>query len=133
MIIFARSGDFKKNYPLNKASDFRISLISRANFESTAQVGLLELIVPPISEEKNCYLIANIAAYSQCGSKCRRVLMVLNLQASKVSQRVKIERVIYFPLNCLDFQEIRISLIDDKEQFIEFGKDAETFVALEIK
>jgi hypothetical protein len=33
----------------------------------------------------------------------------------------------------VDFQEIRLSLVDEKEQFLKFGKGAQTFVALEIK
>jgi hypothetical protein len=133
MIIFARSTDFSKTYPDNNASDFRISLIRKAEFDATAQIGLLELIVPPITEQKTCYLISNICGYSQCGSSFRRVLMVLNLQPSAKSQRVVIERVLYFPLNCVDFQDIRISLVDEKDQFLTFAKGAQTFVALEIK
>jgi hypothetical protein len=133
MILFARSSDFSHTYPDNNASDFRISLIRRADFDASAQVGLLDLIIPPIDTEKTCYLISNICGYSQCGSSFRRVLMVLHLQPSDKSQRVVIERVNYFPLNCVDFQEIRLSLVDEKEQFLKFGKGAQTFVALEIK
>jgi hypothetical protein len=133
MIIFARSSDFTNTYPENNASDFRISLIRRADFSASAQVGLLELIIPPIDEEKTCYLISNICSYSQCGSSFRRVLMVLHMQPSAKSQRVEIERVNYFPLNCVDFQDIRVSLIDEKEQFVKFAKGSETFVVLEIK
>jgi hypothetical protein len=133
MRITAKSSDFKKLFKDNKSSDFRIEVLRQTNFVPNAQVALTHLIVPPIEEDKTCYILCSICCYSQCGEVYRRVLRVVELYAGKRAQQVFLEPLERYDLNQRTFQEIRFTFKDEKDNFIAFENGYETFVGIEIK
>jgi hypothetical protein len=133
MKIFSKSSDYRHIYKDNKSCDFRIEVLRETKFDSNAQVTLKHLIVPPIEENKVCYILCSICAYSQCSEVYRRVLRVVQLFASKSAQQIFLEPQESFALNQNFFQEIRFSFKDEKDLFIKFEDGYETFLGIEIK
>lgn len=133
MRIIAKSSDFNKIFSDNTSSDFRIQLLRQAPFEANAQVSLTHLIVPPLEEDKICYILCSICNYCQIGAVYRRVLRVIHLPASKFPQQVFLDSKDSIELNHNNTQEIRFSFKDEKDQYIKFAEGHETFLGLLIK
>lgn len=133
MKIIAKSSDFKHIYADNKSSDFRIELLSQTAFDPCAQVTLTHLIVPPVEEDKICYILCSVCCYSQCSEVYRRVLRVVHLPANKFAQQVLLETAERFDLNHNIIHEIRFSFRDEKENHIKFTEGFETYIGIEIK
>lgn len=133
MIIFAASSDFSQTYPNNSASDFYVNIIQRENFGQKSQIGLLELIVPPSSAAKICYIYCSIAAFSQCHGRWQRVLRVVDIQQQIYSEKFTFANPIYFDIFSTSFENIRFSLIDEENKLIQFESGTKTIAVFDIK
>jgi hypothetical protein len=133
MIIFAQSSDFPKTYPNNSASDFTVSLLQRENFSPNSQVALLEIIVPPSSDVKICYIYCSIVTYTQCNGSWRRVLRVIDIQQNSAPEKFYFVKPIYFDIYCNNFEDIRFTLKDENNKTIDFASGAKTVIVLEVK
>lgn len=132
MIIVAQSADFMTTFPDNNSNDFRFSLLRRENFLSSAKIALLEIIVPPSEHAKVCYIYCSAAQYSQCNGRWRRVVRVIDVQPTKSPEKFTFVNPIYFDLFNKDFDEIRISLKDEKDVPLKFESDYNTTVVLDL-
>lgn len=133
MKIITKSSDFNHIYKDNKSWDFRIDVLRQNKFDSNAQVTLKHLIIPPLEENKVCYILCSICAYSQCSEVYRRVLRVVQLNASKSAQQVFLEPLESISLNQNTLQDIRFTFRDEKDLLIKFDDGYDTFLGIEIK
>jgi len=133
MIVVCSSSTFKTLYPENTNSNFRVSLSRSYLFPLNARVALREIFLPPSKTAQIGYLYCSIVSHSQVGESCRKILRVINVQASDKVRRIDFPSPLLFELSNTTVDDIKFSIKTKDEHFIKFDEKEATIIIIEIQ